>query len=281
MFDRIKGSWALVKASWNVLLADKELVVFPVVSMIGAILVTATFVVPSIFAGLFSNLAENVPGSKAMAGIVFFLFYVVLYTVIFYCNTALVGAALIRLRGGDPTLRDGFRIANEHFGSIFVYALISATVGMILRWIRERGILGRIAAGLFGLAWNVATYLVVPILVTEKIGPVDAIKRSTSLLKKTWGEQIVGNFSIGAISGLAIFLFILAGIPVIVLAAMSQSLPLVISVAAIWVLLLITLGLISSAMSGIYTAAVYQYASTGTSGAYFDENQIRNAFRLK
>lgn len=281
MFERIRASWQLVKASWNVLLADKELIVFPVVSMIGAILVTITFVVPSILAGLFSNLAQNVPGSRGMAGVVAFVFYVVLYTVIFYCNTALVGAALIRLRGGDPTIGDGFRIANEHFGAIVVYALISATVGMILRWIRDKGILGRIAAGLFGLAWNVATYLVVPILVTEKVSPVDAIKRSTALLKKTWGEQIVGNVGISAATGLVMFLFIVAGVPLLVVAAAAKSLPILITVAALWAISMVAVGLVSSALNGIYTAAVYQFAATGTPGAYFDENQVRNAFRQK
>ena len=65
---------------------------------------------------------------------------------------------------------------------------------MILRWLSERGLLGRIVASLFGLAWNIVTYLVVPILVVEGIGPIEAVKRSGALLKKTWGEQIVGNF---------------------------------------------------------------------------------------
>ncbi|HSP07035.1 MAG TPA: DUF6159 family protein [Acidobacteriota bacterium] len=281
MFERIKGSWELMKASGRVLLADKELIIFPVVSMIGAVIVTASFVVPAILGGIFSNIAAGEQGSRIVAAVLAFLFYVVLYTVIFYCNTALVGAALIRLRGGDPTVSDGFRIANEHLGAIFVYALISATVGMILRWVRERGILGRIAAGLFGLAWNVATYLVVPILVTENVSPVDAIKRSTALLKKTWGEQIVGNIGITAVSGLVIFLLILAGIPLLIVAAATNTLAIIASVALIWVLALVAVGLISSALNGIYTAAVYQYASSGTAGTYFDENQIRNAFRLK
>lgn len=281
MFERLKGSWELVKASWRVLLADKELIVFPVVSMIGAILVTATFIVPAILGNVFSSVAAGEQGAKIVAAVIAFLFYVVLYTVIFYCNTALVGAALIRLRGGDPTVSDGFRIANEHLGSIFVYALISATVGMILRWVRDRGILGRIAAGFFGLAWNVATYLVVPILVTEKISPVDAIKRSTALLRKTWGEQIVGNIGIGAVSGLAMVLLFIAGIPLLIVAFATNTMAIIVSLAVIWVLALIAVGLISSALNGIYTAAVYQFATSGSGGAYFEENQIRNAFRLK
>lgn len=280
MFDRIKNSWALVKASWSVLLADKELIVFPIVSIIGVILVTATFVVPSILTGLFNTIAAGDQAGKILGGVLAFAFYVVVYTVIFYCNTALVGAALIRLRGGDPTLADGFRIASSHIGPIFGYALIAATVGMLLKWLRERGILGRLAAGLFGLAWNIATYLVVPVLVTENIGPIDAVKRSTALLKKTWGEQIVGNIGIGTVFGLAMFATFFVGVIAAVM-ALTVSPWLALTVGIVVVLAVVTLGLVSSALNGIYTAAVYHYATTGSAGAYFDQTQIMGAFRAK
>jgi len=210
-----------------------------------------------------------------------FLFYVVQYTVIFYCNTALVGAAMIRLKGGDPTLRDGFGIASKHFGSIIGYALIAPTVGMILRWLRERGILGQIAAGLFGLAWNVATFLAVPVLVVEGASPIEAVKRSAQLLKKTWGEQIVGNVGIGAAFGLLFLLVMLLGAPLIAFAASAKSTALLISASVVFVLALIALGLISSALSGIYTAAVYRYAAEGETGGYFDAEIVKNTFRLK
>jgi hypothetical protein len=121
---------------------------------------------------------------------------------IFPLLSSLIGAALIRIKGGDPTVMDGFAIANSHFSAILGYAAISATIGLVLLWLSERGSLGRLAASLFGMAWNLATFLVVPILVSEDLGPADAIKKSTRLLKRTWGEQIVGNFSIGLIFGL-------------------------------------------------------------------------------
>lgn len=280
MFERIANSWALAKASWKVLLADKELIVFPIVSIIGVILVTATFVVPTILTGLFTGISAGEQASKVIGGVLAFAFYVVVYTVIFYCNTALVGAALIRLRGGDPTLSDGFRIANSHLGAIFGYALIAATVGMILKWLRERGILGRLAAGLFGLAWNIATYLVVPVLVTENLGPIEAVKRSTALLKKTWGESIVGNIGIGAVFGLIIFGTLFVGV-IAAVACLTVSPWLALGVGVVVVLAVVILGLISSALNGIYTAAVYHYATTGTAGAYFDQGQIMGAFRAK
>ena len=131
---------------------------------------------------------------------------------IFFANTALVGAAMIRLQGGDPTLADGVRIASKNFLNILGYALIAATVGMILDRIREAkgnsfwNIISRWLVSIMGVAWNIATFLVVPVLAVEGVGPIEAIKRSGSLLKKTWGEQIAGNFGLGAIFGLAVLL---------------------------------------------------------------------------
>ena len=191
-------SWNLIKAAWGVLSDDKELIVFPIISAIGAILVTIAFAVPEF-------LLYSAGGNEALGYVLLFLFYLVQYTVIIFANSALVGAAMIRLRGGNPTLGDGFRLASSRFGAILGYALISATVGIILQALSKRGTLANIVRSLVGMAWNLATYLVVPVLVVENIGPIEAIKRSANLLRRTWGEQIVG----GAGMGLVFFLLIL------------------------------------------------------------------------
>jgi hypothetical protein len=136
-----------------------------------------------------------------------FLFYLVQYSIIFFFNCALVGAAMIRLDGGDPTVRDGLRIASSRIVQIIGYAAIAATVGLILRLIEERaGFIGRWIAGLIGLAFTVATFLTVPILVSRDVGPVEAVKESAALLKKTWGENIIGNGGMGFLSSCSISL---------------------------------------------------------------------------
>jgi hypothetical protein len=230
VFTRLSNSWQLIKSSAAVLRSDKELLIFPLLSGLASLVVMATFALPMFLAGLFEAMfADGWGPAKIVGYIVAFLFYLTQYFVIIFANTALVGAAMIRLKGGDPTVGDGFRIAFERIGNIFGYAVISATVGVILRWLQDKGTIGRIAAGFIGLAWNLATFLVVPILVVENVGPLDAVKRSASLLKQTWGEQIVGNFSISAISGLVILLFILAGVPLLFVAAAAQSLPIIIT----------------------------------------------------
>jgi hypothetical protein len=280
MFDKISNSWRLVKASAAVLSADKELMIFPIISAIGTIIVTLTFAFPLFLSGLFENMFD---GAGQIVGIiVLFLFYMVQYFVIFFCNTALVGAALIRLNGGDPSVGDGFRIALKHAPSILGYALISATVGMILRWLSERGgLLGRIVVSLIGFAWNIATYLVVPVLVVEEVGPVEAIKRSAGLLRKTWGEQLVGNFGLGAVFGLITVGLIVLMIPLMMVAAALENFVLIIGVIVLFVMAFVLLGLVNSALSGIYAAAVYNYAANGKTGDFFDPAIIKNAFRSK
>lgn len=277
--NRFSRSWELIKASARVLSADKELLVFPIVSAIASVIVTLTFALPLLFSGGFSFSSES--SFPAIYYVVLFLFYIVQYFVIFFANTALVGAATIRLKGGDPTVGDGFRIAFSHFGAILGYAAIAATVGMILRLISERSRgLGQIVISLIGFAWNIATFLVVPILAVEGIGPIQAIQRSTALLKKTWGEQIIGNFGVGAIFGLAVFALILTSIPIFYLLITAESILGIIALAVILIFAFILIGLVQSTLNGIYTAAVYQYAIEERTG-FFDEEMIRNAFVAK
>lgn len=281
MFGSFSRSWTLVKASWAVLRADKELIVFPIVSMIGLVIVSIAFLVPSLAAGLFDSATKS-DGPGVLSVIVGFLFYVVVYTVTFYANTALVGAAMIRLRGGDPKLADGFRIASEHVGSIVGYAVIAATVGMILRAISQRsGVIGQIVISIVGFAWNLATYLVVPVLVVEQLGPLEAVRRSAALLKATWGEQIAGNFSMGGVFALiGLGGTLILGLPLCALSGGGSSALIVADVALI-VLLWVAIGVISSTLQGIFTAALYRYATEGTAGGFFDDSLVQNAFRPK
>lgn len=280
MFQRLRTSWELIKASFAVLRADKELIVFPIVSGFGILLVTLTFAAPLWLSNAFGVLVD---GEATVLGVVvLFLFYLVQYFVVFFANAALVGAAMIRLQGGNPTLGDGLRAAFRHFGAILGYAAIAATVGIILRMLSERaGGVGRIVISLVGLAWNVATYLVVPVLVVEGVGPVEAIQRSVALLKRTWGEQIGGSIGVGLIFGLAALGVFLIGVPLLVLAATSELWALVAAIVGLMLLTWLLLALIGSTLSGIYTAAVYRYAVTGETGGLFREELVEQTFRYK
>ena len=282
MFDKLSNSWELVKASAAVLKADTELLVFPVISAVLSILVVVTFFVPAFLTGFLAPGGDSVASFSAGTYAFALLFYVVQYFVIFFCNTALVGAALIRLRGGDPTVADGFRIAASRATDILGYAFIAATVGMILRALSERsGLLGRLVVGMLGLAWNLATFLVVPVLVVEDVGPVEAIRQSASYLRRTWGEQIVGNLGMGIVFGLISLGTLAVGVVLIMAAAAVKSTFLIIFVAVCLLMAFVAIALVSSALGGIYAAAVYRYAAEGETGGFFTPAMVKSAFRPK
>src|SRR5688572_7959731 len=148
MFGKFSRSWELIKASSSVLRQDKELLVFPLLSSIAAIVVALSFILPMVATGAFAQLHEG-GELQPQHAVLAFGFYLSQNFVIFYFNSALVGAAMIRLDGGDPTVSDGLRIANSKLGPILGYAAIAATVGIVLRMIEERlGVVGRWVVGL-------------------------------------------------------------------------------------------------------------------------------------
>lgn len=283
MFKRFSRSWSLIKASAGVLAKDKELLVFPLLSAICTLIVAAAFVLPMFGLGALDGLREDSGGGVSLAVyVVAFLFYLVQYFVIFFFNSALVGAAMIRLDGGDPTLRDGLRIAGSKALPILGYAAIAATVGMVLRAIQERaGWIGNIVVGLLGVAWTVASFLVVPVLVSRDVGPIDAVKESALLLKKTWGENLIGQGGVGLVFGFIVFGVVLVGAAAIVGAAMTGSGVLIGVVVAVFIVALLLVGLVQAALSGIYSAALYRYASGEESTDGFDAGLLENAFVVK
>jgi len=281
MAGKFARSWDLVQASAAVLKSDKELLVFPLVSAVATLLVAATFLLPIIGFGVYEHMGRNDP-MRPMLYLWSFLFYFVQYIVIFFFNTALVGAAMIRLDGGDPTVADGLRIARGKMLPIIGYAAIAATVGMILRAMEERaGFIGRIVVGMIGVAWTLATFMVVPVLVEQDVGPIDAVKESALLLKRTWGENLIGNGGIGLVFGLVTFAVILVGGVLTAFSAANNLLPVAIALGAVTVLAVLGIALVQSALAGIYSAALYRYATDGQAPAGFDGEVLQQAFRLK
>ena len=273
-------SWVLVKLCWSVLRQDKELVVFPIVSAVAVVIVTATFIVPGVFTGYWEAFTGD-QGVPVSAWVLLVLFYLVQYFVIIFFNAALVSAALLRLKGGDPTLSDGLRGAWSHIGSVLGWAAIAATVGLLLQALRERGgFAGAIAAALGGFAWNVITFLVIPVLVVEGVNPIEAIKRSASLLKKTWGEQIIGTAGIGLIFGLIGLAIAAVGIALGVLVINAGVTAAGVAIIAVAILAVVVVGMLSATLRGIYSAALYQYAVGGETGV-FSEEALAGAFRAK
>jgi len=279
MFARILSGWTLSKQSLVVLKADKELLLFPLMSGISLVVVSASFLVPLFVSDTIRQYFQTESSSRdILVCAMLFLFYFTNYFVIMFFNAGLIGCAIIRFGGRNPTLDDGFRTAMERLPQIFGWALVSATVGMILKVIEscsEKG--GQIVAGLLGLAWNVTTYFVLPVLVVEKIGPIAAFKRSTSILKNTWGEALSANIGIGIIVFfMGIFAFLPVGLGIFIGTSASVLTGIVVSVVC-----LILVFLISSAVGTIITVALYEYAGNNRTPSQFDQQLLEQAFAPK
>jgi len=272
MFESIGRSLALVRTSWNILMEDKKLLAFPILSGIVTIAVIIAFILPL----LLTNSISAVSGANPVLTLVLlFLFYVVSYFVVIFFNTALISCVNARIQGKPMSVGEGLSVATRHFGSILAWAVISATVGLILHLISERaGFIGQIIIGLVGGVWSLITYFVVPILVLEDKGVVDSVKDSVTLIRKTWGESIIGAGSI-------MIIFVLIGIVAFlgVIGAIFTGNTILIGVAVVLFLLLIAvLAVVGSAMQGIFVTALYTYAKTGTVPSAFNPDLIRNAF---
>ncbi len=282
MFAKFSRSWSLIKASADVLRQDKELLVFPAISAVAGVLVVLSFVLP-LFGILDFKALENDPDSMPpWLPVWMFLFYLTQYFVMFFFNTALVGAAMIRLDGGDPTVADGLRIARSKIGVILGYAAIAATVGMLLRAIEQRaGFIGRWIVAFIGAAWTVVTFLTVPVLVMRDIGPIDAVKESARLLKTTWGENVIGQGGVGLVFGLVQFVLIAGTVALAVMLAANNLLAFAVVVASIGVLLVLFAALLQAALSGIYSAALYRHAAGLPNHGTFESDVLANAFAAK
>ena len=274
MFNRFANSWQLVKYSAAVLKKDSELLIFPLISSIAALLVLASFI------PLFGAAPDSEESSINM--VVLFGLYLAEYFVIFFFNAALIGAAMIRMDGGNPGVMDGLQIAWSKVGSIFGYALISATVGLFLRTIGRRfGFGGQIVAGLSGIAWSIASSLAVPILVSRDIRPLDAIRESTSLLKRTWGENLIAGASIGLVFKLVFFIVFVLIAFLAGTAFTREEMTLAAGIGVLGLIAMILLGLFQAALQAVFSAALYRYAIDGDDGNGLSSEVLNNVFAPK
>jgi hypothetical protein len=280
VFERISNSFALARSSWRVLREDKKLVLFPVLSGIACLMVLISFAVPFVaMPQLVNDLQQHAAWALYVIG---FAFYFVNYFVIIFFNAALVSCALMRFNGAEPTLGDGLRAASLRLPQILLWALVSATVGMLLKAVENAGEkVGQFVSAILGTVWSILTYFVVPVLVVEKVGPFAAVKRSTEILKKSWGEALVGGLGIG----LFVLLLALPGILVlflgIVLIAMGKMAVLGVLFLVLALVYLLIVSAASSALQGIYVSALYQYASHGEAPPGFEQSTMAHAFTSK
>lgn len=274
--ERISNAWHLAKASWQVLAKDRELIAVPVIAGIAALFAWAALLIP----GLVLLGGVDGGGADGSVNIAFWLVLVaaaVVSTWIFVLGQAsIVAGAAERMEGGEPDLSSAFAAARARAFPLLGWAVLSTVVSIVLDQLEQRfGFLGKLVSWAAGVAFAVMSFLALPVIVFENVGAIEAFKRSSALLKRTWGEQVSFNVGIGLLG----FVAALPGIVVGGVLASSGVLPLqVIGVAAgvTWVLLVAA---ISSALSAVFKAALYRYANNLPVDPAFDERLFNEAFR--
>ena len=267
-FNRVSNTFKMMKSCLDVLKKDRELILFPVFAAISV----AIFVLIMSAGGYLDNLDAEQGGSPAP---LILLLFGANFLIVFF-NSALVSAALERLRGGDPNVKSGLSHAIKHIHHIFFWSIIVTIVAILIAIIRgdrrENSIFREIFASIIQAGWAMMTFFVVPIIVSENIGPINAIKRSTSLFKQTWGDQVVANFGFGIFQLFGVLLGVVVGwffglFSPFLGAVLGGSLA-VMSVAIIYTL------------EGIYKAALYEFA-LGEKPLEFQQEDLRTAYQRK
>jgi hypothetical protein len=267
---RIGRSFQLVGQSYRILMQDKELMVLPLIS--GAIMTVAVaiIVLGGFVFGAGMDVSRLEEGGLAVY-LPLFLMYVATYMIGIFFQAAVVAGATERMRGGDPTVSSALAAAGRRLGPIVAWAIVAATVGVVIQIIHDRvGFVGKVITRIAGAAWSLATFFIVPVLVLEERSIGDSFGRSVSVFKKTWGETFAGNLGLGA-AGLCAW---------VTLVAITGLLAYVIGVIAVAVFCIgaILLMIFFSALQGVYVASLYRYATEGLVPAGFDKALLDTAF---
>ena len=287
-FGRLSRSWQFAKISYGILWDFKYLVIFPILSGIAAILVLASFILPAWGTGTMDQFMalldeeQRVDQVNPVVYVLVFLFYFCSYFVIAFFNTALSACALKVCAGEMPSIGYGLSIAVKRLPQIVSWALVSATVGLILKMIENANEkVGAIIAAIIGTGWTVLTYFVVPVLAVEGVGPFKAVKQSFATLRKTWGETVLGNFSMGVLAFLVTLpVYLALGALIVLMLSMGQMV-LVGVLVAVMVLFAILSAAVMSAADTVFCALLYNYATGRTIPEEVDESLFAAAFAAK
>ena len=289
MFDRImrrlRFGWSMAKSSWSVVRQQPKLLVFPLLSWLALALLLASIFVPG---GLRSLMARalvdtrNVNlGDDTALLVCIAAYYFALWFITIFFNTALIFSVLRSFETGKVSLREGLSMACYRAPQILAWALIASTIGVMLglltNMLKERlGFLGELLGGVFVVTWTTLTYFVTPVLVVEGLGPIGAVRRSSTLLKKTWGEVTGGEFGLGVFAIVLLLPFFLAVLLAFAL-DFGPAGPAI--VAYIGVLNFIGVLVPMSTLSTVLLAALYAFATKGQPPPGFEPGVMTSAFQ--
>jgi len=278
-----KRSKNLTKSSFRVIRKDPELFAYVILSSIISFSILLFFLLPIIFSEIYSAFSGSLFAELA-TWLIYFILYLCLFLVSTFFNFAIVYTVAKRFSGHNAKFFESLKFAFSKFHLIFLWSLVAATLGIILKILENIGrkggfgaIVSQISRLIIGLAWSIATIFAIPVMVYKGVGPFKAIKRSVKTLKKTWGDYLIKE--IGFTLSLLLFLFVglAIGISLTIIGFMINYIIgriFILLVVAYCVILFITFGL----MNQVFNTALYIYAETGHVPKEFSENLLKNSF---
>ena len=274
---RFSNTIALAKVSWRVLRKDRELLLIPIFSFLASIAVLALIWLPTLSAIDTSALAGESEDPGAILLLVGIITAMALSIISVFFNGALVAGAHERLSGGDPTVRSAVGRAFSRLPGLLPWAILTGTVGLILQAARERaGWLGRFVVNMVGMAWQTATFLVVPAIVIDDHGAVSGLKASAALLKRTWGENIAAQVGFGLLGFVAIIPAVLVVVATGALGGAALVLGILVAVPYLALVVVVL-----TALNAVFQTALYLYATTGSVPTGFDDSNLQASFSIR
>lgn len=272
---RISNTWTLIKSSFQVLMQDTRMLIFPVLSGICTLLIAVSFFIPLFFSNVlfFTEAAGEMNDTLFYVSI--FIFYFINYFIVLFFNSAAVAYSIDLMRGGSPSLGGAFGKVRSRILPLLGWSVIASTVGLILNSIENQSDkIGRIVMAFLGLSWTVISFLVLPILIIEGKGPIKSLRESAKMVKEVWAEQLVGHFSFGLLFGLIL-------IPLVLICIALMSLEGVFIWLGVGLLVVagIGVGIVQWALQSIFMGAVYLYVRDHKVPDSFTLSQINSAMR--
>jgi hypothetical protein len=276
---KFKASWLLLKETWKYLRADKEIIWIPFITAaitVFAFGILLTLFVVAVLAGDLPTSTEGQPMTP-VEWLFLFLVYIMCAFTLALSQGGIAHTVSVRAHGGNASLGEALRAAFSRWRDLLIWAIITSTVGIALRAIFERSqLLGKIVSGLIGAAWSVLTYFTVPAMILDKKSAISAIRHSGAVFKRTWGETIISNVTLG----LAFFVINLGVIMSVFLLGLiafflhvSIVLVLIVGILLI-VLFIVCSALIQASLEAILKVLLYMYANEKTLPQNFNQELL-------
>jgi len=314
---RIARSWSIMQSSFRILGKNKKLLFFPIINFIIVLFICSLFILPAAYyvydqfnsksneleisstttapttAPVIQNteLAET-DGEHEMTAsewVIWVSLYIFSVFVATYLNVAFYTEILNAIRGGTVDIANGFKTANRKIIQIFFWACLAGSVGLIIKMIEEKlDFLGQIIMKLIGISWSIAALFVIPIIVTEEVtnkNPFSYLKKSSSIIVKTWGESLIGYVGFGALNTLVFICSFIAMLGLVVVSTMliggNVGGTLAVTCSVTWIILIIAFMYIVSVAEKIYRGALYLYASEGLIPEQYSQELMEAAWKSK